>query len=120
MNDVHLLLLLLCFCLMPLPAAAQAPLTSLEALQYENLVLKKQLSEALGQAAALRADVGQCFAALGPLEADRNRTALSVEIARLKTAIEADRPGWTFNPETKTFAPAPPPAASTPPKPEGE
>lgn len=93
---------------------AQAPLSPLETLTYENTALKAQLADALAREAALKAEIGTCFARLGPLEQQQNRAALDADIAQMKADFEQARPGFTFDPATKTFTPAPPA-----PKPEG-
>lgn len=103
-------------------ATAQAPLSPLEALTYDNAALRSQIADLLAQNAALKAAEGQCYARLGPLEAEKNRTALSADVGKMKVEFEKARPGFTFDPGSKTFAakPAPKPAPPPPdPKPKG-
>jgi hypothetical protein len=81
------------------------PLSELEALKIENLNLKGQITDLLKTNSDLQAAVGRCQAALGPMQLSQNRDALHAERDKLKAAMEAARPGYTWDPQTGVFTP---------------
>lgn len=88
---------------------APAPLTAVEQKDIEILTLKAQLASAYKKIADIASDVGQCHAALGPLQFEQNRQALTQEQTAIKDAIEKARPGYTWNPDTGAFTKKPDP-----------
>lgn len=91
-----------------------APLTDAEKKDIEVITLKAQLAAAYKQISALEADVGQCHAALGPLQFEQNKQTLTEQQGALKTAIEQARPGYAWNPETGAFTKKPDPPKTDP------
>jgi len=89
-------------------AQGPQPLSALERLRVENLSLKQQLIEAKAEVGRWQGAFGACAAARATDEHGRNTAALAEELATQKRALDAVRPGYSWDWALGRFEPVPP------------
>lgn len=80
--------------------AQSIDLTEIDRLRIENRDLKRQLVVATADIAQWQQAFGVCAGRRGELERAQNETALKQDDVRLKLAIEAAHPGFTWTTDT--------------------
>ncbi|MGE3278036.1 MAG: hypothetical protein AB7O67_23235 [Vicinamibacterales bacterium] len=89
-------------------AQAPQPLSAIERLRIENLSLKQQLIEAKAEIGRWQGAFGECAAARAAYEHGQNAGALEAELATQKRALDAVRPGYSWDWSLGRFEPVPP------------
>jgi hypothetical protein len=78
-------------------------LTAMEQLKLENLQLKTVLAQTIAGSDRCHAQIGQLYDLLGATRAKDASATLTALEATLKTEIEAQHPGFTFDPKAGTL-----------------